>query len=313
MGGAVPGCPHRPPGRELGAPRLRLHLSRRGGRHDDRPAGALGPAARAGHARPAAVARRHAGDREDPPRPPPACPDCARAGPGPRRPRAAHGPAGAVGPRPPGHDARRVGGHPLDPGPRAGSGPRPAPAEAAAALRGLASGAHRSGDGGRGDRLPARVVAGQPGRPRGVRGVVPGAGRGHAAHRVPTLDLAPVAGPPAFLRARGGAARGARLRSPWCCMRTGTRARPFAAGQFAWLKIGSSSVRLRGASVHDRLDRATTPRRKEFTIKALGDFSEIVAGLQARSPRLPRRPLRPVHRRGPGRRRASCSSPAASG
>jgi predicted ferric reductase len=39
----------------------------------------------------------------------------------------------------------------------------------------------------------------------------------------------------------------------------------FRPGQFAWLKIGSA---------------ATEPWRKEFTIKGMGDFSELIAGLR---------------------------------
>ena len=55
--------------------------------------------------------------------------------------------------------------------------------------------------------------------------------------------------------------------------------RPFAAGQFAWLKIGSSSF----VFEEHRFTISSTaeqPHRKTFTIKALGDFSELLRGLR---------------------------------
>jgi predicted ferric reductase len=66
----------------------------------------------------------------------------------------------------------------------------------------------------------------------------------------------------------------------------GTEFRP---GQFAWLKIGESPFVFE-EHPFTIASTATTPWRKEFTIKALGDFSEIVAGL---------RPGRTVHLDGP--------------
>ncbi len=54
---------------------------------------------------------------------------------------------------------------------------------------------------------------------------------------------------------------------------------PFRPGQFAWLKVGSSPF---GFEDHPFSISSTAhaPHRKEFTIKALGDFSELVAGLR---------------------------------
>ena len=66
----------------------------------------------------------------------------------------------------------------------------------------------------------------------------------------------------------------------------GTRFRP---GQFAWLKVGDSPYVFE-EHPFTIASPATTPWRKEFTIKALGDFSELVAGL---------RPGRQVHLDGP--------------
>ena len=63
----------------------------------------------------------------------------------------------------------------------------------------------------------------------------------------------------------------------------------FRPGQFAWLKIGESPFVFE-EHPFTIASCATTPWRKEFTIKALGDFSEIVAGL---------RPGREVHLDGP--------------
>ncbi len=67
---------------------------------------------------------------------------------------------------------------------------------------------------------------------------------------------------------------------------TGTRFRP---GQFAWLKVGDSPFVFE-EHPFTIASPATAPWRKEFTIKALGDFSELVAGL---------RPGRKVHLDGP--------------
>ena len=69
----------------------------------------------------------------------------------------------------------------------------------------------------------------------------------------------------------------------------GHRGIRFRPGQFAWLKIGQS------ACVFEEhpftiSSAATRPGRKEFTIKALGDFSELLAGM---------RPGRRVHLDGP--------------
>ncbi len=66
----------------------------------------------------------------------------------------------------------------------------------------------------------------------------------------------------------------------------GTEFRP---GQFAWLKIGSSPFVFE-EHPFTIASAATEPWRKEFTIKALGDFTEVLAGL---------RPGRPVHLDGP--------------
>ena len=69
----------------------------------------------------------------------------------------------------------------------------------------------------------------------------------------------------------------------------GHRGTPFRPGQFAWLKVGDSPFVFEEHPFTIASD-ATAPGRKEFTIKALGDFSELVAGL---------RPGRPVHLDGP--------------
>ena len=63
----------------------------------------------------------------------------------------------------------------------------------------------------------------------------------------------------------------------------------FRPGQFAWLKIGGSPFVFE-EHPFTIASPATEPSRKEFTIKALGDFSEILAGL---------RPGRTVHLDGP--------------
>ena len=55
--------------------------------------------------------------------------------------------------------------------------------------------------------------------------------------------------------------------------------RPFAAGQFAWLKIGSSSFVFE-EHPFTIASTAEQPHRKTFTIKALGDFSELLRGLR---------------------------------
>jgi 3-phenylpropionate/trans-cinnamate dioxygenase ferredoxin reductase subunit len=54
---------------------------------------------------------------------------------------------------------------------------------------------------------------------------------------------------------------------------------PFRAGQFAWLKIGSSSFVFE-EHPFTISSTAEKPDRKEFTIKALGDFSELLRGLR---------------------------------
>ena len=63
----------------------------------------------------------------------------------------------------------------------------------------------------------------------------------------------------------------------------------FRPGQFAWLKIGGSPFVFE-EHPFTIASAATEPWRKEFTVKALGDFSEILAGL---------RPGRQVHLDGP--------------
>jgi 3-phenylpropionate/trans-cinnamate dioxygenase ferredoxin reductase subunit len=59
----------------------------------------------------------------------------------------------------------------------------------------------------------------------------------------------------------------------------GHTGRPFAAGQFAWLKIGSSSFVFE-EHPFTIASTAEQPHRKTFTIKALGDFSELLRGLR---------------------------------
>jgi predicted ferric reductase len=54
---------------------------------------------------------------------------------------------------------------------------------------------------------------------------------------------------------------------------------PFKAGQFAWLKIGSSSFVFE-EHPFTIASMADTPHQKEFTIKALGDFSELLRGMR---------------------------------
>ena len=53
----------------------------------------------------------------------------------------------------------------------------------------------------------------------------------------------------------------------------------FHAGQFAWLKIGSSCFVFE-EHPFTIASTAESPRRKQFTIKALGDFSELLRGLR---------------------------------
>jgi predicted ferric reductase len=54
---------------------------------------------------------------------------------------------------------------------------------------------------------------------------------------------------------------------------------PFNAGQFAWLKFGSTAFVFEEHpfSISSAADR---PQRKQFTIKALGDFTELLRGLR---------------------------------
>jgi predicted ferric reductase len=53
----------------------------------------------------------------------------------------------------------------------------------------------------------------------------------------------------------------------------------FEAGQFAWLKLGGSPFVFE-EHPFTIASTATEPWCKEFTIKAMGDFSELVAGLR---------------------------------
>ena len=53
----------------------------------------------------------------------------------------------------------------------------------------------------------------------------------------------------------------------------------FRAGQFAWLKVGSSSFVFE-EHPFTICSTAEEPHRKEFTIKALGDFTELLRGLR---------------------------------
>jgi len=53
----------------------------------------------------------------------------------------------------------------------------------------------------------------------------------------------------------------------------------FDAGQFAWLKLGGSPFVFE-EHPFTIASTAAEPWRKEFTIKALGDFSELIAGLR---------------------------------
>lgn len=54
---------------------------------------------------------------------------------------------------------------------------------------------------------------------------------------------------------------------------------PFRAGQFAWLKIGTSPFVFE-EHPFTIASTAERPHRKEFTIKALGDFTELLSGLK---------------------------------
>lgn len=54
---------------------------------------------------------------------------------------------------------------------------------------------------------------------------------------------------------------------------------PFRPGQFAWLKIGASCFVFE-EHPFTIASTAEAPRRKQFTIKALGDFSELLRGLR---------------------------------
>ena len=59
----------------------------------------------------------------------------------------------------------------------------------------------------------------------------------------------------------------------------GHRGMPFRAGQFAWLKIGTSPFVFE-EHPFTIASTAEHPQRMEFTIKALGDFSELLIGLR---------------------------------
>jgi predicted ferric reductase len=54
---------------------------------------------------------------------------------------------------------------------------------------------------------------------------------------------------------------------------------PFSAGQFAWLKIGKSPYVFEDHPFTIS-SAATRPARKEFTVKALGDFTELLVALR---------------------------------
>ena len=58
----------------------------------------------------------------------------------------------------------------------------------------------------------------------------------------------------------------------------GHRGVTFRAGQFAWLKVGSSSFAFE-EHPFSIASTAHTPHRKEFTIKALGDFTSVIGEL----------------------------------
>ncbi len=60
---------------------------------------------------------------------------------------------------------------------------------------------------------------------------------------------------------------------------TGHRGVAFRPGQFAWLKIGTSPFVFE-EHPFTIASAATEPWRKEFTIRGIGDFSELVAGLK---------------------------------
>jgi predicted ferric reductase len=53
----------------------------------------------------------------------------------------------------------------------------------------------------------------------------------------------------------------------------------FQAGQFAWLKIGATPFVFE-EHPFSISSTAVRPERKQFTIKAIGDFTELVAGLR---------------------------------
>ncbi|HEY3717870.1 MAG TPA: ferric reductase-like transmembrane domain-containing protein [Jatrophihabitantaceae bacterium] len=59
----------------------------------------------------------------------------------------------------------------------------------------------------------------------------------------------------------------------------GHRGLPFHAGQFAWLKIGTSPFVFE-EHPFTIASTAEQPQRMEFTIKALGDFTELLIGLR---------------------------------
>jgi 3-phenylpropionate/trans-cinnamate dioxygenase ferredoxin reductase subunit len=59
----------------------------------------------------------------------------------------------------------------------------------------------------------------------------------------------------------------------------GHRGLPFRAGQFAWLKIGASPFVFE-EHPFTIASTAEQPLRMEFTIKALGDFTELLVGLR---------------------------------
>ena len=204
----------------------------------------------------------------------------SRRGPRPRaRGRGAAAPrARARGARPAGGATAGLGRQHRDPRtarPR-GAGAQPAPP--ATPLRGMAAQPRDPGERGAPRDRPARALARGPDPLPGGADLVRGRGAGHARRGRPPLAVAAAALPPQPLRGRRGAARVAHRRHPGAARR-GSPGRAVPARPVRLAEDRHLAVRLRGAPVHDRL-RRDAARRKEFTIKGIGDFSDLVAGLR---------------------------------
>ena len=94
----------------------------------------------------------------------------------------------------------------------------------------------------------------------------------------PPMDMASAAGPAARLRRREHQPRGGRHHHV-TIRADGHDGVPFRPGRFAWLKIGTSPFVFE-EHPFTIASTAARPNRKQFTIKALGDFSELLIGMR---------------------------------